>query len=79
MLLTDFELESAVRLSVFRFILAMHDMGWEEIHMGGLLRLFGIENEVAQKHDSEYIVLTKEDIEFLRDLPEPTVASPTLH
>ena len=38
----------------------LFDFGIKEIHIGGLMRLIGVEEERAQQHDNEVMILDEE-------------------
>ena len=50
--------EEAVRDLVVNICLVLSDFGITEVHVGGLMRLVGIEEELAAQHDDELMVIT---------------------
>ena len=56
--------EEAVRDLVVNICLVLSDFGITEVHVGGLMRLVGIEEELAAQHDDELMVIT--DIQQLQ-------------
>ena len=50
--------EEAVRDLVVNICLVLSDFGITEVHVGGLMRLVGIEEELAAEHDDELMVIT---------------------
>ena len=52
--------EEDVREIVLAVCGVMFDFGIKEIHIGGLMRLIGVEEEKAQAHDNEIMVLDEE-------------------
>jgi hypothetical protein len=56
--------EEAVKDLVVNICLVLSDFGITEVHVGGLMRLVGIEEELAAQHDDELMVIT--DIQQLQ-------------
>ena len=54
----------------------LHGNGIQEVHMGGMMRLLGVEEEVAKEYDQHRIKLTKSFVntvqEFENHQPPPT-------
>ena len=56
--------EEAVKDLVVNICLVLSDFGITEVHVGGLMRLVGIDEELAAQHDDELMVIT--DIQQLQ-------------
>lgn len=56
-------LETEVRKLVTSICAVLYHHGITEVHVGGLMRIVGIDEENAAKHDDEIMVLG-EDFEF---------------
>lgn len=52
--------EEDVREIVLAVCGVLFDFGINEIHIGGLMRLIGVEEHKAQQHDNEVMVLDEE-------------------
>ena len=54
----------------------LHGNGIQEVHMGGMMRLLGVEEEVAKEYDQHRITLTKSFVNTVREFenhqPPPT-------
>ena len=54
----------------------LYDNGIHEVHMGGMMRLLGVEDDVAKEYDQHRIKLTKSFVntvrEFEKHQPPPT-------
>lgn len=50
--------EEAVRDLVVNICWVLQEYGITEVHVGGLMRLVGIEEELAAEHDGELMVIT---------------------
>jgi hypothetical protein len=76
--------EEAVKDLVVNICLVLSEFGITEVHVGGLMRLVGIEEELAAKHDDELMVIT--DIQQLEksdnettEIVEVTPPGTTIH
>jgi hypothetical protein len=56
--------EEAVKDLVVNICLVLSEFGITEVHVGGLMRLVGIDEELAVQHDDELMVIT--DIQQLQ-------------
>jgi len=56
--------EESVKDLVVNICLVLADFGITEVHVGGLMRLVGIDEELAAEHDDELMVIT--DIQQLQ-------------
>jgi hypothetical protein len=56
--------EESVKDLVVNICLVLADFGITEVHVGGLMRLVGIDEELAAQHDDELMVIT--DIQQLQ-------------
>jgi hypothetical protein len=56
--------EEAVKDLVVNICLVLSEFGITEVHVGGLMRLVGIDEELAAQHDDELMVIT--DIQQLQ-------------
>ena len=62
--------EEAVKDLVVNICLVLADFGITEVHVGGLMRLVGIDEELAAEHDDELMIIT--DIHRLTDSQNET-------
>ena len=62
--------EESVKDLVVNICLVLADFGITEVHVGGLMRLVGIDEETAAEHDDELMVIT--DIQQLRRTGDET-------
>ena len=56
--------EESVKDLVVNICLVLSEFGITEVHVGGLMRLVGIDEELAAEHDDELMVIT--DIQQLQ-------------
>jgi hypothetical protein len=67
-MIDDDSLNTTIKLAIYNLMLILYDYGIEEIHMGGLMRILGVKNSVAKKHDNELVVLDKEFAKYVKEL-----------
>lgn len=76
----DEKLDLKVKNLMFDLMLVLYSHGIKEVNIGGLMRVLGVEAEVAAEHDDESVALTKEFakyVEEVRDTKRPD--NETLH
>jgi len=76
--------EEAVKDLVVNICLVLSEFGITEVHVGGLMRLVGIEEELAAEHDDELMVITdiqqvKKSADDSNEIIEVVPPGTTLH
>ena len=51
---------------VLAMMYLLYEHGLQEVHMGGLMRIMGVDNEVAADFDDKVMVLTDDFAEYVR-------------
>lgn len=75
----DDELEQSVRMAMYNLMTIFYEHGITEVHIGGMMRIMGIDNEIAAKHDNEAMVLDEGFVEYVNELNTPRPPNETLH
>ena len=75
----DDELEQSVRMAMYNLMTIFYENGITEVHIGGMMRIMGIDNEIAAKHDNEAMVLDEGFVEYVNELNTPRPPNETLH
>jgi len=59
----------------------LHENGVQEVHMGGMMRLLGVEEDVAKDYDQHRIKLTKSFVSTVQEFEnyQPPPAGTVLH
>ncbi len=59
----------------------LHENGIREVHMGGMMRLLGVDEEVAKEYDHERIRLGQSFLDVVREFEaqQPVPAGTVLH
>jgi hypothetical protein len=78
-MLDDNLLDQTTRLAVFNIMLALYREGIKEIHLGGLMRIMGVVNEVACQYDDEVMILDSKFVKYVEQIREPIPPDQTLH
>jgi hypothetical protein len=78
-MLDDTELDQAVRLSILNLMVVLYDCGITEVHIGGVMRILGVSDSMAQQHDNERLVLDEEFVKYVEQINTPRPADQRLH
>ena len=78
-MLDDAELDQAVRLSILNLMVVLYDCGITEVHIGGVMRILGVSDSMAQQHDNERLVLDEEFVKYVDQINEPRPVNQSLH
>ena len=72
------ELEYRVRSLVRNLLTVLLDNGISTVNVGGILRVLGVPNDVAQAHDLEYMEIANSE-SVLDEIEETIPVGTTLH
>ena len=78
-MLDDAELEQEVRMLMYEVMMVLYHHGITEVHVGGLMRLLGIENDKAVAHDDEVVILDHKFAKYVDEITEPRSSDQTIH
>ena len=78
-MLDEEELEQEVRVLMYELMMVLYQHGIQEIHVGGLMRLLGIDNDKAAKHDDEMVILDRKFDKYVEQNTEPRSSGQTIH
>jgi hypothetical protein len=78
-MLDDYELDLNIRQALLSLMMTLYSQGITEIHMGGVMRLLGVSNETACKHDNERLILDDNFVKYVEEITKPRPAGQTLH
>ena len=60
--------EYIVQVIIMEIMLILHKNNIPRVHMGGLLRLLGVDEEIAQQSDGDYIELDADFSKYLTQI-----------
>jgi hypothetical protein len=78
-MLEDIELDQKIRMALLNLMVVLYSCGITKIHLGGLMRIIGIDNAVAGQYDTEQLVLDEEFVKYVEQVNEPVPADQILH
>ena len=78
-MLDDTELDQSIRLSILNLMVVLYDCGITEVHIGGVMRILGVSDSMAQKHDNERLVLDEEFVKYVEQINTPRPVDQPLH
>jgi hypothetical protein len=78
-MLEELETDLAIRNTILNLMLVLYNFGINEIHVGGVMRVLGIPDDVAQAHDLERLVLDQDFIKYVEQISEVRPDDQVLH
>jgi hypothetical protein len=78
-MLDDIELDQTIRLAILNLMVVLYDCGITEIHVGGVMRILGVANDTAKKHDDDRLVLDEQFIKYVEQINEARPVDQRLH
>ena len=79
-MLDEDQLQKRIKAIMMDLMIVLYDHGIKEAHMGAMMRLLGVDDASAAKHDDESVVLDEKFGEMITKLNKqvpPTVPSGT--
>ena len=73
------ELDLTIRAAIHNLMFVLYEQGITEIHTGGMMRLLGVDNNVAQEYDDERIILDNNFVKYVQEINTPRPADQPLH
>lgn len=78
-MLDDLNIDQAVRLAILNLCVVLHDCGITEVHVGGIMRILGVPDDLAQEHDDERIILDNKFVKYVDQINQPRPVDQALH
>jgi hypothetical protein len=78
-MLDDPELEQEVRVLMYELMMVLYQHGIREVHVGGMMRLLGVNNANSSDHDDEMVILDDKFAKYVREITEPRSSDQTIH
>jgi hypothetical protein len=75
----DFETEAEMRMLIYDLMRVMYQHGIREVNIGGVMRMLGIANDIAEQHDNEVVILDEKFAKYVDQITEPRNRDQTLH
>jgi hypothetical protein len=82
-MLDEDQLQKRIKAIMMDLMIVLYDHGIKEAHMGAMMRLLGVDDESAAKHDDESVVLDEKFGEMItklnKQVPPNIPSGTTLH
>ena len=78
-MLEDLQVGQAIRLAILNLCVVLHDCGFTEVHVGGLMRILGVPDDQAQAHDDERLIIDDNFIKYVEQINQPRSIDQVLH
>ena len=66
--MTDDEIDFFVRRGTTELMLTLYKLGYRKVHVGGMMRLLGVDDDYAAEHDHERVSIDAEFAKYLQML-----------
>ena len=78
-MLEDIELDQQVRMALMNLMVVLYSCGIVKIHLGGLMRILGVSNQIARRYDDEQLLLDEDFVKYVDQINEPRPIDQALH
>ena len=78
-MLENTELDQSIRVAILNLMAILYDCGITEIHVGGVMRIMGVSDATAEKHDNERLLLDEEFVKYVEQINTPRPSDQPLH
>jgi EAL domain-containing protein (putative c-di-GMP-specific phosphodiesterase class I) len=73
------ELDLTIRTAIHNLMLVLYEQGITEVHTGGLMRILGVSDKVAQEYDNERVILDDKFVKYVEEINTPRPKDQPLH
>jgi hypothetical protein len=78
-MLDDDKLDEVIQAHMLSLMYVLYEYGIRDVHMGGLLRILGISDEIAAGFDDKVLGLDANFAKYMNDIQSGRDLSQTLH
>jgi len=78
-MLDEEEMEQEVRVLMYELMMVLYQHGIREVHVGGMMRLLGVNNASSSDHDDEMVILDDKFAKYVKEITEPRSSDQTIH
>jgi hypothetical protein len=78
-MLDDIEMDQKIRMALMNLMVVLYSCGIVKVHLGGLMRILGVENRVARRYDNEQLTLDEDFVKYVDEINEPRPTDQALH
>jgi hypothetical protein len=79
MLEDDTDLTDDLKIQMLGLMYVLYEHGIAEVHMGGLLRILGVPDDLSEKWDDRVLCLDENFAKYMSDLQSPQNTGQFLH
>ena len=78
-MLDDEQIEAKVRVLMYELMMVLYRHGITEVHVGGLMRVLGVNEDSASIHDNEMVILDDKFAKYIEEITETRSGDHTIH
>ena len=78
-MLDEYQLDQTIKVALMNLMVVLYDCGITEVHLGGVMRILGVSNETASRHDDERLILDDDFVKYVEELNTPRPPDQPLH
>lgn len=78
-MLDHIKLDQQVRMALMNLMVVLYSCGITTIHLGGLMRILGVSNQIARRYDKEQLELDDNFVKYVDEINEPRPMDQPLH
>lgn len=72
-------LDPQVEVEIYRLMLMLYTHGIRQVHLGGLMRVLGVDNTVASHYDQDRVIMNDDFVRQVSQLTQLQPCATTLH
>lgn len=78
-MLDEYQLDQTIKVALMNLMVVLYDCGITEVHLGGVMRILGVSNETASRHDDERLILDDDFVKYVQEFNTPRPPDQPLH
>jgi hypothetical protein len=78
-MLDEYQLDQTIKVALMNLMVVLYDCGITEVHLGGVMRILGVSNETASRHDDERLILDDDFVKYVEEFNTPRPKDQPLH
>ena len=78
-MLDNEEIEQEVRMLMYELMMVLYRHGITEVHVGGLMRVLGVNDDSASEHDDEMVILDEKFAKYVDQITDTRSSDQTIH
>ena len=78
-MIDDDSIDDKIRTHILSLMYVLYEHGIRKVHIGGLMRILGVPNDIAQAHDNNLVEIDEDFAKYMCDIQSPRDSSQFLH